>query len=179
MGSGAGKVILPLVSLAAAPATGGASLAGLAGLGGLAGMGGSGGLGTATGIAQAGIGLLRDRNRARSEDAAAAAEIQSARTDKLLGELGLAEQRTEAEKRRARDLAAIANSTRSGTGAKAGLAGAADRDSRAVFASLAGPQVALDSRARGRIAALRRRARKTSTDRAFGLFGDLKDLGGA
>ena len=163
MGSGAGKVILPLVSLAAAPATGGASL---------------GGLGTAAGIAQAGIGLLRDRNRARSEDAAAAAEIQSARTDKLLGELGLAEQKAEAERRRARDLAAIANSTGSGTRAKAGLAGAADRDSQAVFASLAGRQVALDSRARSRIAALRRRSRTVSKDRAFGLFDDLKDLGG-
>lgn len=163
MGSGAGRVILPLVSLAAAPATGGASLAGL---------------GTAAGIARAGIGLLRDRSRARSEDAAAAAEIQSAHTDRLLGELGLAEQRAEAEKRRARDLAAIANSTRSGTSAKAGLAGAADRDSQAVFASLAGRQVALDSRARGRIAALRRRSRKVTTDRAFGLFDDLKGFGG-
>ncbi|RVU39022.1 hypothetical protein EOI86_07125 [Hwanghaeella grinnelliae] len=169
MGSGAGKVILPLMSLAAAPMTGGASLAGL---------GGISGVGTAAGLANAGIGLLRDRSRARSEEAATAAEIQSTRTDKLLGELGLAEQRIEAEKRRARDLAAIANSGRSGASAKAGLAGAADRDNQAVFASLAGRQVALDSRARSRIAALRRRSRSGATDRAFGLLDDVRDIGG-
>lgn len=172
MGSGAGKGILPLMSLAAAPLTGGASLGGLAGLGAA-----GGGLGTALGIANTGIGALRAVQQSRSADAAAAAEIQAAGTDRLLGALDSAERLTAAEKRRARQLAGIANSGRVGGRAKAALAGAADRDSRAVLRSLAGRGVALDSRARNRIAALRRRSRQAGRDRAFGLFGDVQDLG--
>lgn len=169
MGSGAGKVILPLVSLAAAPATGGASLAGLGS--GLA------GIGTGAALANAGIGLLRDRSRAKAEDAEMAAAMQSARTDRLVGQLSLEEKRAEAERRRARELAGIANSGRVGPRAKAGIAGAANRESQAVFSSLAGRQAALDANSRSRIAALRRKSRRDRTERAFGLFDDIQGLG--
>ncbi len=177
MGSGAGKVILPLMSLAAAPLTGGASLGGLAGLGGLSGLGG--GAGTALGIANAGIGALRAADRSRSDDAAAAVELQAAGTDRLLGALDNAERLTALEKRRARQLAGIANSGRVGGRAKAGLAGAADRDSQAALRSLDGRGVALDNRARNRIAVLRRRTRQAGRDRTFGLFEAIQDFGPA
>lgn len=168
MGSGAGKMILPLISLAAAPATGGGSLLGLGGAGGA--------VGTAAGIANAGAGLLRERSRARSDTAEAAAEIGALRTERLADELSLAEDRLDAEKRRARVLAGIANSGGTGARAKAGIAAAADREGGRVFASLDARQAAVDARARNRIAALRRKTRRDNTEDMFGLLERFRSL---
>lgn len=167
MGSGAGKALLPLVSLAVAPLTGGASLGGLAG----------GPLGTAVGLANTGFGVLDAARQTENEAASTAAALQTAKTEKLIADLDIGEEVVEAERRRARQLAALANTGSIGRRGAATLAGAVDRDTKSVFRSLASRKAALDGRSRRRIAEIRRQQRRAGSEHAMGVLGTINALG--
>ncbi len=163
MGSGAGKSIIPLVSLAAAPFTGGTSL-----------IAGGSSIGTALGLASAGLSLAQRAGENRSDRAALASQLRDAQTERMLGELDVAERGVEAERQRAAQLSGIANSQNSSGRTKSALAGAANRESQLAFSSLAARQSALESRAQSRIAGLRRAAKQKRRDDTFGLIGDVR-----